>query len=200
MPAESATSSGSQSRVESPEGGDEDLEEEDPNFNPDLPVWLQEVEVHVARASPLPPKGAAQPELSRERVTRRSTRSLAAALPRVYPSRNSSFVRRNSQPSISTTVPDREFVEKTVSIRDQLRMREKQQPRTGCVLHPDRSRFLAIWDVVTAVALCYTALLTPFEVAFLPAPTTFSDPWFLVNRLLDAIFIFDLCLQARRMT
>ena len=45
------------------------------------------------------------------------------------------------------------------------------------------------------LALVYTALLTPFEVAFVPAPTVWYAPWFLVNRLVDGIFIFDMFLQ-----
>ena len=52
--------------------------------------------------------------------------------------------------------------------------------------------------MVTAGALLYTLSLTPFEAAFLP-PTlgaaAWGDPWFLVNRCLDLIFIFDMLLQ-----
>ena len=48
--------------------------------------------------------------------------------------------------------------------------------------------------MVTTTALIYTALLTPFEVGFLSASTT-VDVWFVINRLLDVIFILDMALQ-----
>lgn len=48
------------------------------------------------------------------------------------------------------------------------------------------------WDVVTAVALIYTALVTPFEVGYLPPPERADEGLFLLNRLVDVIFIFDM--------
>ena len=44
----------------------------------------------------------------------------------------------------------------------------------------------------------YTATLTPFETAFVPpvlGPGAWGDVWFLLNRLLDIIFLFDLNMQ-----
>ena len=37
--------------------------------------------------------------------------------------------------------------------------------------------------------------MTPFEVAFLDAPTTAADFWFIVNRVIDLIFISDMGMQ-----
>ena len=58
---------------------------------------------------------------------------------------------------------------------------------------PD-SRFTQKWDVVTAIALIFTALVTPYEVAV--RPETISSPleifWFVVNRIVDFIFILDM--------
>ena len=62
-------------------------------------------------------------------------------------------------------------------------------------LDPRKSAFLGFWDAVTGAALIYTAIITPFEVGFLEAPTSASDGWFLINRLIDAVFIFDMGLQ-----
>ena len=62
------------------------------------------------------------------------------------------------------------------------------------VIDPRDSKILSLWDVVTTTALIYTALLTPFEVGFLSASTT-VDVWFVINRLLDVIFILDMMLQ-----
>lgn len=72
--------------------------------------------------------------------------------------------------------------------------------RRSCVLHPEKRarHFLRIWDTVTALALVYTATITPFETAFLPAtlgPAAWADPWFIINRVLDGVFFCDMVLQ-----
>lgn len=58
------------------------------------------------------------------------------------------------------------------------------------VLNPNKSSFLGSWDGITSLALIYTALVTPFEVAFISASTK-VDAWFVINRVLDLIFIID---------
>ena len=42
----------------------------------------------------------------------------------------------------------------------------------------------------------YTALITPYEVAFLPQ-ASFIDPLFITNRFIDLIFLIDMMLQFR---
>ena len=70
---------------------------------------------------------------------------------------------------------------------------------TKFVLHPGkRNSCLQWWDLVTAAALLYTIIFTPFEAGFLPARiglAAWRDPWFIANRCLDCIFLFDMCLQ-----
>jgi hypothetical protein len=59
---------------------------------------------------------------------------------------------------------------------------------------------IAYWDLVTTLALIFTALVTPFEVAFLQAPAPserWSDTLFLCNRTVDVIFILDMLMQFR---
>ena len=51
------------------------------------------------------------------------------------------------------------------------------------------------WDLVTAIVLMYTAFATPFEVAFLKPPTSGNDALFIINRLVDTVFILDMILQ-----
>ena len=66
------------------------------------------------------------------------------------------------------------------------------------VLHPEHNRFVGRWDLLTMMALLYTATLTPFETSFMPpvvGAAAWSDPWFIVNRCLDVIFTFDMILQ-----
>ena len=58
-----------------------------------------------------------------------------------------------------------------------------------------QSTFMQLWDALTAIALIFTALVTPLEVGFLPAPECPSETLFIVNRLVDSIFIFDMTLQ-----
>ena len=66
------------------------------------------------------------------------------------------------------------------------------------VLLPGKTKFLGVWDVVTTLALAYTAILTPFEASFLPTMVgaeSWVDGWFLVNRFLDVVFLVDMILQ-----
>ena len=66
------------------------------------------------------------------------------------------------------------------------------------VLDPRTVTAVAYWDLVTTSALMYVALVTPVEVGFI-APPEAHERWtstlFLLNRLLDLIFISDMCLQ-----
>ena len=54
------------------------------------------------------------------------------------------------------------------SIRDMVEMREKERKRMARMLiDPRTSAFVGWWDVVTALALLFTATFTPFEISFL---------------------------------
>ena len=63
------------------------------------------------------------------------------------------------------------------------------------LIDPRTSRRIGYWDALTSLALVWTALVTPSEVALLEAATKMSDPLFLINRGIDGIFIFDMFLQ-----
>lgn len=66
------------------------------------------------------------------------------------------------------------------------------------VLHPEKTKWLGRWDILTTLALVYTATITPFETAFLPAvlgTAAWADGWFILNRLLDLTFTLDMLLQ-----
>jgi hypothetical protein len=84
------------------------------------------------------------------------------------------------------------FIAEQNSIRSQIRHGEWF---SRFVLHPGKnSRILNVWDVITGTALLYTAILTPVEASFLPATggaAALRDPWFWINRALDAIFAAD---------
>ena len=57
------------------------------------------------------------------------------------------------------------------------------------------STFMSVWDGVTSAALIFTALVTPFEVAFLEPATSATEGLFIINRLIDGVFIFDMGIQ-----
>ena len=58
-----------------------------------------------------------------------------------------------------------------------------------------RGSFSSNWDTVTSIALIFTALFTPFEVGFVQPARFPWQPWFIVNRIVDVIFISDFILQ-----
>ena len=68
------------------------------------------------------------------------------------------------------------------------------------VVDPHKSLWLSYWDLMTFLALFYTAIVTPVEVAFLKSPASedrLTNGLFLANRAVDMIFILDMILQFR---
>lgn len=66
------------------------------------------------------------------------------------------------------------------------------------VIDPRVNKRIAYWDGVTVAMLCFTALITPFEVGFLeplPVSERWSNPLFLTNRIVDLTFLLDIGLQ-----
>ena len=59
------------------------------------------------------------------------------------------------------------------------------------IMHPE-SRFMTGWDLFTGVALIFTALITPYELAFLEPEL---NALFVVNRLIDLTFVIDMVFQ-----
>ena len=50
------------------------------------------------------------------------------------------------------------------------------------------------WDVTVLVALLYTAIVTPVEVAFL-REGEYISPIFVIDRIVDVTFSIDICLS-----
>jgi len=95
--------------------------------------------------------------------------------------------RAGSKPSIS-------FTEKEKRMRSMLEAHKAKLDAARRHVITLDGRFIVCWDVFTTLALAYTALLPPFEVGFLPSFTTaraWSDPRFVLNRLVDAVFFAD---------
>ena len=82
-----------------------------------------------------------------------------------------------------------------------LRQKLKEQERAKrWVARPDRHKWLGVWDSITSFALIYTATVTPFETCFIESASgldSWTDFWFLTNRVLDVIFTADMFLQFR---
>ena len=70
----------------------------------------------------------------------------------------------------------------------------------GCLLDPRKSKRLSYWDATTASCLVFVALITPYEVGFLEGIESITDPLFLLNRVIDIIFICDFALQFNLVT
>ena len=63
------------------------------------------------------------------------------------------------------------------------------------LVDPRHSTRLPKWEMVSTLALVFTAIVTPVEVAFLQMPSDFSDGLFWVNRLIDVCFTIDFFLN-----
>ena len=87
------------------------------------------------------------------------------------------------------------YIDQTAAIARRIKEAARQK---RFVLTPGKNKFLSLWDLVSTCALLYTATLTPFEAAFISptlGPAAWGDEWFIINRCLDLVFFFDMCLQ-----
>ena len=70
-----------------------------------------------------------------------------------------------------------------------------EEPKPCFMIDPRTSTFLANWDTACGIALSYTALACPFEVAFLGPETNWHSGRFWINRIIDLFFLFDMFMQ-----
>lgn len=105
---------------------------------------------------------------------------------------------RRTTTTSSLSAKQLEMLARKSKVEAQLKARDKAM-RHSCLLHPSESAILPWWDFATTIALVYTALVTPFECAFVslnPAVNPWADPWFLINRIIDVIFLLDMITRA----
>jgi hypothetical protein len=78
-------------------------------------------------------------------------------------------------------------------------LRARRATRPWYIIDPRSSLFMASWDAIAMVAILYTACVTPYEVALLDPPGTWADAaadaLFILNRLVDAVFLLDFVLN-----
>ena len=79
---------------------------------------------------------------------------------------------------------------KRVPIRE-LRARER------FIIEPNKSSWLPFWDSVSFLAMLYTAIVTPYEVALLPPTGGCITSLFVVNRIVDLVFYTDMVITFR---
>ena len=70
--------------------------------------------------------------------------------------------------------------------------RKLQEERPRWLIDPRTSKRIGYWDLLTTIALLFTATVTPYEVSLLQAQ---FDVLFIVNRVVDTIFLIDIVVQ-----
>ena len=128
-----------------------------------------------------------------QRSSANSTRLSTSKPRRIY--RTKSMVARDMFDKRHGSNLAAQLREHTKSIDKALKYQERSR---RYVLHPEKNNLMGWWDLLTSLALVYTATLTPFETSFLQpvvGPESWRDGWFIANRVLDVIFLFDMVLQ-----
>ena len=75
------------------------------------------------------------------------------------------------------------------------RVRAQMKARSRFIIDPRTSQRIGYWDALTSLALVYTSLVTPAEVALCEAAVSPLEPMFLINRVIDGIFSLDILVQ-----
>ena len=90
--------------------------------------------------------------------------------------------------------------ERTVSAKAKAQMstsakaeKDRLKYRSSRYMIDPRDPFMRKWDLVSVILLCFAAIVTPYEVAFLEVKY-FSTLWW-INRVIDAFFFCDLILN-----
>ena len=83
---------------------------------------------------------------------------------------------------------------KEIQIQTKIRETTLKNDRPWYLIDPRTNKRLGQWDLVGGLALCYTALVTPFEVSFLPPSYEVGLRWW-INRVIDTFFIADMIVQ-----
>ncbi|KAJ3214044.1 hypothetical protein HDU67_002138 [Dinochytrium kinnereticum] len=84
----------------------------------------------------------------------------------------------------------------TGHLEKQTTYRVYTERKRGIPLFDPTSKFIRRWDALTLMLLLFTASVTPFETAFVKSEGSI-DFLFLINRIIDLIFMVDLFIQIR---
>ena len=99
------------------------------------------------------------------------------------------------EPTRAQPAPEmKNLSEQAAAMRETLAILSRKK-KGKFLVDPRTSKKLPYWDGFVGFLLCYTAIATPYEVAFLPLPTTAEDARFVINRVIDMMFVLDMILQ-----
>tara|TARA_B100000795_G_scaffold269404_1_gene258670 strand:- start:3232 stop:4302 length:1071 start_codon:yes stop_codon:yes gene_type:complete len=97
-----------------------------------------------------------------------------------------------------TKVPPKDPAQEgeVTSLMDTMMMMKKDnEAGPWYLIDPRHSLVMKVWDVVTCSALLFTAVITPYEVGFLPPPESSMEVLFILNRIVDIVFLIDICVH-----
>ena len=83
---------------------------------------------------------------------------------------------------------EKQLSQQHMAMRERIAMLSRQK-KNPWLVDPRTSKRLSYWDAFVGLLLVYTALLTPYEVAFLPVPSDARNARFILNRLVDLFFV-----------
>ena len=68
-----------------------------------------------------------------------------------------------------------------------LSIKQQVEKEDRYLIDPRRTRWMTWWDITVMMALLFTAIVTPVEVAFIPPGGACVTPLFAINRLVDIV-------------
>ena len=74
--------------------------------------------------------------------------------------------------------------------------------RDTLVIDPRTNIFMPYWDIIMVILVAFTATVTPYEVAFFEERNVLRDgvdAMYVINRIVDAMFMFDILLTCNTM-
>lgn len=78
-----------------------------------------------------------------------------------------------------------------------LSIKQQVEKEDRFLIDPRRTRWMTWWDITVMMALLFTAIVTPVEVAFIPPGGACVTPLFAVNRLVDTVCVCLPCFEPR---
>ena len=124
--------------------------------------------------------------LSKPTFTRMHTRKISTRTAQHWQKANVGVLEHIDKHNISGVVTELE--------RRGVVQRNVKPVRHRFIIDPRTSKFASVVDMVVATALMLTILITPYEVSFL-APAAEVDFLFVLNRMMDCMFIVDMFMQ-----
>ncbi len=170
-----------------------------PESHAQLVAEMQELRQQLAQQSQLVSKVVAQSPAMRDTATAApAPAATAVAAASATALEDSSRTLTESpgvdQPVSATTATTSSTDEGRGLRRRKLAKAPKIPNRYPCRLNPLTSKFLPVWDTLSAFILIYIGLSTPYEISFMDTPA-FPQPLFFINRVIDAFFVMDMVLQ-----